>query len=110
MSKKTSKNLDSEYSNLKNLFVDMQEKFKALKKSNVFRCDECEETFTTLTDLGKHRKSHQPSIWSYPCDDCEKCSMRNGSLMPTPKNIQNTDVRFVRKLLNMKMQKLSTPR
>ena len=95
MSKKTSKNLDSEYSNLKNLFVDMQEKFKALndkheelekkygvlekkyddvisKKSNVFRCDECEETFTTLTNLGKHRKSHQPSIWSYPCDDCEK--------------------------------------
>ena len=67
MSQKTLKNLEAEFSQLKISFVDLQTKFTELNdkhevlekkyseavyiKEKVLKCDGCEETFTTLSNL-----------------------------------------------------------
>ena len=85
MSKKTVKELESEFSDFKNLFKDLQIKFNLLsekhealekrydeamsKKCKDYRCDKCDKVFSEEWKLKAHFKIH---VERYSCEVCER--------------------------------------
>ena len=88
MTKKTLKDLELDHNKLKEAFNNLQKKFddlsgkyetlhvsyeKLVEKSESFRCDKCEKTFSTKLDLNKHMlHKHKPTPGKFTCEHCIK--------------------------------------
>ena len=85
MSKKTVKDLDSEFTQLRVDFTNLQAKFEDLSKKHEVhekkycegiskescKCKNCNETYRTLADLRKQRTVHKTHN-RYSWENCEK--------------------------------------
>ena len=105
MSKKTVKDLDSEFTQFRVDFTNLQVKFNELSKKHEalekkysevifkenFQCKNCDATFRTMTDLRKHRKVHKTD--RYSCENCDKTFV-NEDTMEMHNTITHKNVRF----------------
>ena len=85
MSKKTVKDLDSELTQVKDQFKDLEAKFHLLyEKHEVlekkyeevttkkeFKCDGCDKHFTSVGKLRRHERTHKSTSRAFQCEKCE---------------------------------------
>ena len=87
MTRKTVKDLDAELFKLKSEMEDLTKKcddilkkYECLEKKyedNVprknleFKCASCDDKFTKMSDLKKHREIHNANVVSFECVNCD---------------------------------------
>ena len=88
MTRKTVKDLDAEFTLLKEEQYDLKTKYDELetkyetleknyeeclsRKNTTFNCGKCNEVFESLVILNKHKKNHNKSNAKLRCDECER--------------------------------------
>ena len=93
----SAKNLEVEFSSLKNQVTDLilkidslvdkyvalekkYEKCVSKKKKANFRCHDCGEDFETVKELQNHKKEHNSDLGYFQCDECDKCFKEESQL------------------------------
>ena len=106
MSKKTVKDLDSEFTKLRIDFSKLQANFDGLSKKHealekryseviskeIFKCKNCDANFRTLAELRKHRKVHKTNT-RYSCENCDNTFV-NEDTKEMHNSISHKNVRF----------------
>ena len=60
----------AEFSELKGKYENLQKQNSLeMTKNQVFKCEQCDDTFESLSDLKKHHHTHKAVKRTYKCDD-----------------------------------------